>query len=118
MIYLDANATTPVDPLVLEAMLPFLREQHANPSASHAGGRRARRAIDLARGQLASLLGARTEEIVFTSGGTESINAVHASVRALWPEKPELIITGTEHAAVQASALRWQAQGGRVVTSP
>ncbi|WP_395752010.1 cysteine desulfurase family protein [Prosthecobacter sp.] len=118
MIYLDANATTPVDPAVLEAMLPFLREHYANPSASYAAGRRVRRAIEQARAEVASLLGARTGEITFTSGGTESINAVHASVRDLWPEKPELIITGTEHAAVLESARRWQVQGGQVVTAP
>ena len=110
MIYLDANATTPVDPAVLEAMLPFLREHYANPAASYAGGRRVRRAIEQARAQVAALLGATPGEITFTSGGTESINAVHASVRALWPEKPELIITGTEHAAVIESARRWQAR--------
>ena len=118
MIYLDANATTPVDPAVLEAMLPFLREHYANPAASYAGGRRVRRAIEQARAQGAALLGATPGEITFTSGGTESINAVHASVRALWPEKPELIITGTEHAAVIESARRWQAEGGKVVTAP
>lgn len=118
MIYLDANATTPVDPAVLEAMLPFLREHYANPAASYAAGRRVRRAIEQARAQVAALLGAGTEEIIFTSGGTESINAVHASVRALWPEKAELIITGTEHAAVVESAARWEAQGGKVVIAP
>ena len=118
MIYLDANATTPVDPAVLEAMLPYLREHYANPAASYASGRKVRRAIEQARAQLAALLGARPGEIIFTSGGTESINAAHASVRALWPEKPELIITGTEHAAVLESARRWQAQGGRVTTAP
>ena len=118
MIYLDANATTPVDPAVLEAMLPFLREHYANPSASYAGGRRVRRAMEQARAQVAALLNALPEEITFTSGGTESINAVHASVRALWPEKPELIITGTEHAAVLESARRWQAEGGKVTRAP
>ncbi|WP_395731558.1 cysteine desulfurase family protein [Prosthecobacter sp.] len=118
MIYLDANATTPVDPAVLEAMLPFLREHYANPSASYAAGRRVRRAIEQARGQVAALLNAHLGEITFTSGGTESINAVHASVRALWPEKPELIITGTEHAAVLESARRWQAEGGKVTRVP
>ena len=118
MIYLDANATTPVDPAVLEAMLPFLREHYANPAASYAAGRRVRRAIEQARAQVAGLLGARPGEITFTSGGTESINAVHASVRALWPDKPELIITGTEHAAVLEAARRWQAQGGQVTTAP
>jgi cysteine desulfurase len=118
VIYLDANATTPVDPAVLEVMLPYLRDHYGNPSSSHAGGRRASRAIEQARTQVAALLGARPDEIIFTSCGTESINAVHASVRALWPEKPELIITGTEHPAVLESAKRWQAQGGKVVTVP
>ena len=118
MIYLDANATTPVDPAVLEEMLPFLREHYANPSASYAAGRRVRRAIEQARAQVAALLGAPPGEIIFSSGGTESINTVHASVRALWPEKPELIITGTEHAAVIESGRRWQAQGGQVTKAP
>lgn len=99
-------------------MLPFLREHYANPSASYAAGRRVRRAIEQARTQVAALLNALPAEITFTSGGTESINAVHDSVRALWPEKPELIITGTEHAAVLKSSRRWQAQGGKVITAP
>lgn len=118
MIYLDANATTPVDPAVLDAMLPFLREHFGNPSAAYAAGRVAQRAVAKARESVAALLGAETEEIVFTSCGTESINAVHGSARTLWPERPDLVITGTEHAAVQESAKRWQAQGGRVVTVP
>lgn len=118
MIYLDANATTPVDPAVLEVMLPFLREHFANPSAGYAEGRVAHRAVEKARGQVAALLNADADEIIFTSGGTESINAAHASVRALWPEKPELVITGTEHAAVVESAKRWKAQGGTVVHAP
>ncbi|MGV3662725.1 MAG: cysteine desulfurase family protein [Prosthecobacter sp.] len=118
MNYLDANATTPVDPAVLDAMLPFLREHFANPSASYAGGRVAHRAVEKARGQVAALLGAETDEVIFTSGGTESINAVHASVRALWPEKRDLVITGTEHPAVIESAKRWQAQDGQVKHAP
>ncbi len=118
MIYLDANATTPVDPAVLEVMLPFLREHFANPSAGYAGGRVAHRAVEKARSQVAALLHAEAEEVIFTSGGTESINAVHASARALWPQKPELIITGTEHPAVLESATRWQAQGGTVAHAP
>lgn len=118
MIYLDANATTPVDPAVLEEMLPFLREHFANPSAGYAGGRRAHRAVEKAREAVAALLRAEADEVIFTSGGTESINAVHSSVRALWPEKPDLIITGTEHPAVQESARRWQAQGGKVIHAP
>lgn len=118
MIYLDANATTPVDPAVLEAMLPFLREHYANPSAGYSGGRVVRRAIEQARDEVADLLGAGPAEIVFTSGGTESINAVHASARALWPEKLELVITGTEHPAVTESARRWEVHGGKVIHAP
>lgn len=118
MIYLDANATTPVDPAVLDAMLPFMREYFANPSAGHAGGRTASRAMQRARDQVAALLHAQPEEVIFTSGGTESINAVHASVRSLWPEKPDLIITGTEHPAVIESAERWRKQGGHVIQVP
>lgn len=98
--------------------MPFLREHYANPSASYAGGRTVRRALDHARTQVGALLCATPTEITFTSGGTESVNAVHASVRALWPEKPELIVAGTEHAAVLESARRWQAQGGQVTTVP
>lgn len=118
MIYLDANATTPVDPLVIDAMLPFLCEHYANPSASHAAGRSARRAIEKSRVEVAALLCAEPEEIVFTSGGTESVNTVHASVRSLWPESRELVITGTEHPAVLESAARWRKSGGKVVHAP
>ncbi len=68
-IYLDYNATTPVLPSVAEAMLPFLYEHFGNPSSSHPYGATARNAVEKARGQVAGLLGARPEEIVFTSGG-------------------------------------------------
>lgn len=118
MIYLDSSATTPTDPAVIEAMLPFLCEHYANPSSSHAGARIVRQALQTAREQTAALIGAQPDEIVFTSGGTESINTVHASVRSLWPKKKDLIITGTEHPAVLESARRWQAQGGRVIRAP
>jgi cysteine desulfurase len=72
LIYLDHNATTPIDPEVLEAMLPFLREEYGNPSSAHLLGRRARAAVNYARSQVAELIGALPEEIVFTSGGTEA----------------------------------------------
>lgn len=114
MIYLDANATTPIDPAVLEAMLPFLRENWANASASHAAGRKARKAIEAARERVAALIGVEAREVVFTSGATESINAVHASVRHLWPEKRLLITTRPEHAAGLECAERWQQSGGEV----
>jgi cysteine desulfurase len=74
--------------------------------------------VQRAREQVATLIGAEAEEIVFTSGGTESINAAHASVRSLWPDRRDLVITGTEHPAVTESAKRWQEQGGRVSQAP
>jgi cysteine desulfurase len=73
-IYLDYNATTPIDPAVVEAMLPYLREHHGNPSSTHAYGKTAHDAIDLARQQVAELLGAKPAEIVFTGGGSEASN--------------------------------------------
>jgi len=73
-IYLDYNATTPLDPAVLEAMLPYLREHFGNPSSTHAFGIAAHEAVDLARRQVAEMLGAEADEIVFTSGGSEASN--------------------------------------------
>ena len=80
-IYLDANATTPLLPEVLEAMRPFLLEQFGNASSIHQEGQHARSAVEQARASVARLLGCRPAEIVFTSGGTESDNlAVFGSV--------------------------------------
>ena len=73
-IYLDHNATTPVAPEVFDAMLPWLREQHGNPSSRHVFGRRAAQAVAAARAQVASLIGAQSAEIVFTGCATEANN--------------------------------------------
>lgn len=118
MIYLDSNATTQVDPEVIEAMLPFWREHYANPSASYAPARTVRKAIENARSEVAALLNAQPDEMVFTSCGTESINAVHASAQRLWSERPCLVVGKTEHSAVIESARRWQQQGGEVLWAP
>src|SRR6266498_1581592 len=75
-IYLDNNATTPLDPAVIEEMMPFLTKYYGNPSSGYAFATKARKAVDLARERLAALLGCEPSEIVFTSGGTESNNAV------------------------------------------
>ncbi|MDO8630996.1 MAG: cysteine desulfurase family protein, partial [Phycisphaerales bacterium] len=101
MIYLDYNASTPVDEAVYEAMLPFLRRMHGNPSSSHALGRPLREAIEKARGQTASLIGARPDEIVFTASGTEANNHVIKGVaHALRKRGNHMITSKIEHPAV------------------
>ncbi len=101
MIYLDHNASTPLDPAARDAMLPFLSEIHGNPTSGHAIGRRLREAVETARTQLAGLIGATAEEIVFTSGGTESNNHVIKTVAHARRESGRhLIISAVEHPAV------------------
>ncbi|MCY2946787.1 MAG: cysteine desulfurase family protein [Planctomycetota bacterium] len=86
MIILDHNATTPVLPEILDAMMPYLKEEWGNPSSQHALGRNARAAVERAREQVASLIGAKHEEIIFTSGGTEATNlALAGTAGTSWP---------------------------------
>ena len=106
-IYLDAAASTAVRPEVLEAMLPHFTEQYANPSGHHAGGRLAAAGLSQARETVAEILGAKPEEIVFTSGGTESINAAIKGVALAQREAgvgSHLVTTEIEHHAVLHSA--------------
>lgn len=101
MIYLDANATTPLDPQVLESMLPALSLHYGNPSSSHFAGRQSRALIDTARDTLAALLGCKSHELVFTSGGTEADNlAILGLARSLSAKGKHLITCQTEHHAV------------------
>jgi cysteine desulfurase len=101
MIYLDYNATTPIDKSVAEAMLPFIHGNFGNPSSSHEYGMTARKAVDIARGHVANLLGAQPSEIVFTSGGSESNNTVIKGVAHSFRAKGNHIITSQiEHPAV------------------
>jgi cysteine desulfurase len=100
LIYLDNNATTTVHPLVLEAMLPYLRESYGNPSGGYRFGKASRTAVEEARGQVAALIEAAPEEIVFTSCGTEADNtAIHSAVET-YPERKHLVSTWAEHSAV------------------
>ncbi|MGD1018179.1 MAG: cysteine desulfurase family protein [Verrucomicrobiia bacterium] len=100
-IYADHNATTPLDPTVLDAMLPYLREHFGNASSVHVFGREARAAIDDARVRVAKLLGAQEGEIVFTGGGTEADNmAVFGVARALRKKGRHIIASSIEHHAV------------------
>ena len=111
IIYLDNNATTPLDPIVIEEMLPFLTKYYGNPSSGYAFAARARKAVDLARERLAALLGCAPSEIVFTSGGTESNNAVIHSALAysaiaaakagqFEPHGKHIVTSAVEHSAV------------------
>ena len=101
MVYLDYNATTPLAPEALAAMMPFLRDDFGNPSSIHAAGRQTRAAIDSARERLANLLGVKAHEIIFTSGGTEACNlAVLGIARAHAPRGRHLITAAAEHHAV------------------
>ena len=100
-VYLDYNATTPIDPEVLEAMLPYFKGKFGNPSSSHAYGKPAKKAVTSAREQVAKLIGAETDEIVFTSGGTESNNHAIIGTALANMEKGRHIVTSViEHPSV------------------
>ena len=113
-IYLDHNATTPIDTSVLEAMLPFLREEFGNPSSAHALGRRANDAVEQARAQVAALIGARPDEIVFTSGGTEASNIAIRGAVVADPDRRAVVTTGIEHPATDACCSLLEGRGHRV----
>ncbi len=115
-IYLDNNSTTRTDPRVVEAMLPFFAENYGNAaSKSHAFGWVAEEAIDIARAQLASVIGADPKEIVFTSGATESNNLAIKGVAEMYAEKGDHLITlATEHKAVLDTMKHLESQGKRV----
>jgi cysteine desulfurase len=99
-IYLDNNATTAVAPEVVEVMMPFFEEHYGNPSSLHETGRKVREAVENARSQLASLINCSESELIFTSGGTESINsAISACVGS--GAKRKLVISSVEHVAVE-----------------
>jgi cysteine desulfurase len=100
-VYLDYNATTPLDPFVREAMLPFLDEVWGNPSSVHHVGRRARALLDEARDRAAGVLACKPSEVIFTSGGTESVNMAVMGVARLFRQKGRHLITSSiEHHAV------------------
>jgi len=112
-IYLDHNATTPVDPEVVQAMLPHLAEGFGNASSAHSFGREAKVALENAREQIAAFIGCEPSEFYFTSGGTESDNmAVQGVARNLSSRKNHLIIGATEHHAVLEPAEYLANRGG------
>ena len=101
MIYLDNNATTQIDPAVVEEMLPFLTKWYGNPSSGYQFAAQVRRAIEQARERLAALLGCRSSEIMFTSGGTESNNAALNSALQFEPRGKHLVTSAVEHSAIR-----------------
>ncbi|MHB8068560.1 MAG: cysteine desulfurase NifS [Desulfobaccales bacterium] len=117
-IYLDNNATSQVAPEVLEAMLPFLQNFYGNPSSMHTFGGQVGRKVREAREQVANILGAASDEIIFTSCGTESDNTAVRSALATNPGKRHIVTTRVEHPAVLSLAARLGQEGYRVTEIP
>jgi cysteine desulfurase len=118
-IYLDYNSTTPVDPRVLAAMLPYLAENFGNANSIHSSGQRARAAVDAARQAVAELLGAKAAEIVFTCGGTEADNlAIFGIVNPCDQPRKHVVTTAIEHHAVLNTAQALEKQGVDVTYVP
>jgi cysteine desulfurase len=118
-LYFDHNATTPLDPAVLDAMLPYLREEYGNASSIHRFGQRARAAVERSRALLAALLGAAPHELIFTSGGTEADNlAIQGALRAHSGAHPHIITSAFEHHAVLHTCKALEHRGVRVTYVP
>ncbi len=117
-IYLDYNATTPVAPEAAAAIRHWLEAEFGNPSSSHAYGQRAHAAVDRARTEVAALIRARAEEIVFTGNATEANNLVLLGVARAVPEKRHMIVSAVEHPAVMQPALHLREQGWEISVVP
>jgi cysteine desulfurase len=118
-IYLDHNATTPILPVVVEAMLPFLREHFGNPSSGHPYGQRAQQAVVRAREQVAALLGCAPDEVVFTGGGTEANNlAIRGVAAAVGAARRHLVTSVVEHPATARPCDHLEVHGFAVARAP
>lgn len=117
-VYLDHNATTPLDTRVRAAMLPWLAERWGNPSSIHRFGQAAREAVEAARDEVAALLGAQPLEIVFCGSGTEALNAVVRSAGRASGGTGHLVVSGLEHPAVRLSAADLATRGARLTAVP
>ncbi len=118
MIYFDNNATTRMAPEVRAAVLPFLDAYYANPSSPYAFARKTSVAIADAREAVASLVGVRAPDVVFTSGGSESINTAFHAARTLRPKRRQFVVSTVEHTATLACARQLDQQGFHVVRIP
>lgn len=114
MIYLDYNATTPCDEKVLNEMLPFFKQDYANPSSNHALGWIAKDAIDNTTSMISRLLGIQSDELIYTSGATEAINMVLKSIWHARKDQDHIITAKTEHKAVLDTCAWLENQGARV----
>src|ERR1051325_3538067 len=118
-VYLDHSATTPIDARVLEALLPYLTVKFGNPSSVHIFGQEARAAVDKARTQVAALIGARANEIIFTSGGTEANNlAILGICDAARARGRHIITSAIEHPSVRGCIDELEKQGYEVTRLP
>lgn len=118
-VYLDYNATTPIDPRVAEAMLPFLHEHFGNPSSNHIYGTITRQAVEKARGQIAEVLHCAVDEVIFTSGGSESNNyAVKGAALACREKGNHIITSSIEHPAIAEVCRYLESTGFRVTYLP
>jgi cysteine desulfurase len=118
-VYLDFNATTPVEPAVLDAMLPYFSAEFGNAASIHTPGQRARAAVETAREQVAALIGARPQEIIFTSGGTESDNhAIFGIVEAAGGHEKHVVTSTIEHEAVLNACQALEKRGMKVTYLP
>ena len=117
-VYLDHNASTPVLPEVLDAMLPYLREHFGNPSSEHVYGKTMREAVERAREQVAGLIACAPEELFFTSGGTEANNLAIRGLTAAKSERRQIITSAIEHPATAGPCAWLEQHGYTVVRAP
>src|SRR5882724_10688125 len=118
-VYLDHSATTPIDSRVVDAMMPYLTEKFGNASSIHQFGQEARAAVDKARRQVASLISARANEIVFTSGGTEANNlAMRGLCEAAQAHGRHIVVSSIEHPSVRGVVEQLEKQGWEITRLP
>jgi len=119
MIYLDNNSTTKTDDRVIDVMLPIMKELYANPSSSHAFGKTVKKLIDEARDHVSNLINCESDEIVYTSGSTESINlALRGLASSTYNSKKRIVTISTEHKAVFDTCKKLESQGFEIIYLP